>query len=201
MDGEVDLLTDGPIDEILRQEAVWVVVPDGIEQRVMHELMRGAGNVVPMRPRLRRRSTISRRRIGLVAASVALLGLTAAVGSVVLDTDEESQRMQLTASASAAGHADVTLRDTPSGVAIEADFQAIPPAPEGSYYEGWVTGERGAVAIGTFHLRDGQSDVTLWAGVELADYPRMTVTLQKEGGGPASSGNIVLSGDVPDKSR
>jgi hypothetical protein len=51
------------------------------------------------------------------------------------------------------------------------------------------------------NLREGSRQVVLWSGVELTDYPKLTVTLQSEGAGPASSGRVVLTGDIPDQAR
>ena len=36
----------------------------------------------------------------------------------------------------------------------------------------------------------------LWSGVDLERYPTLTVTLQQEGAGAESSGQVVLSGTV-----
>ncbi|MET7550858.1 anti-sigma factor [Streptomyces sp. NPDC005500] len=201
-DEEGDILASGFINDILREEAVWADLPADIEYKVMQELASGRENVVPMRRRPRRPGALSRRRLSLVAASVALLGLGSGIGVMVAGDEPDGRHVDLAATSLAGNsHADVAVRDTPSGVEIKMDFEDLPPAPAGTYYEGWVTGERGMVAIGTFHLREGASKVILWAGVELADYPKMTVTLQKEGGGPASSGRVVLSGHVPDDSQ
>jgi hypothetical protein len=52
------------------------------------------------------------------------------------------------------------------------------------------------VSIGTFHLRGGAAMVTLWSGVPLEDYPTLTVTLQREGAGTDSSGEVVLRGSL-----
>jgi hypothetical protein len=111
---------------------------------------------------------------------------------------DEVGNMRLTGTALApGGSADVAVRDTPSGVEITLDTTGLPPAPAGTYYEAWVVGPHGSVAIGTFHLRRGSKDVVLWSGVELADYPKITITAQREGEGPASSGRVLLAGEVP----
>ena len=77
------------------------------------------------------------------------------------------------------------------------DIRDLPPAPPGQYYQGWVRSEDGElVTIGTFHMRGGDATVTLWSGVELADYPIVTVTIQTEGAGQDSSGEVVLRGSL-----
>jgi hypothetical protein len=89
-------------------------------------------------------------------------------------------------------------------VAITLDVSGLAPAPKGSFYQAWVKGPRGAVAVGTFHVRDGESaeePIELWSGVDLADYPTITVTLEPEDGDPASSGTVVLKGKVPTRPR
>jgi hypothetical protein len=203
-DEEADLLTGGMIDEVLRQESVWVAVPDDLEERVLRELVgvRPAENVMPLRRKPRGLGRVlSPRRIVAIAASAALVALAAGVGGTLLGGDEgDGLTTELAATALARGsHADAVVRDTASGIEIKLDFSGLPPAPTGSYYEGWVVGPRGQVAIGTFHLRHGTNGVILWAGVELDNYPKISVTLQKEGEGPASSGKVLLRGNVPDE--
>lgn len=88
------------------------------------------------------------------------------------------------------------VEETGSGVEVWLDVSGLPPAAPGTYYQAWVKGDGGAVTIGTFHLREGDDPVILWSGVELDDYPTLTVTLQQEGAGAESSGQVVLTGDV-----
>ncbi|MFT6291042.1 MAG: hypothetical protein ACJAR2_001642 [Ilumatobacter sp.] len=91
----------------------------------------------------------------------------------------------------ATGQAAVT--STPNGTRILLSTSGLPPAPEGSYYEAWLrTGPEFGVSAGTFHLRSGgDAEIELWAGVEIADYPLFTITLQPEGLA-TSSGQVVL---------
>jgi hypothetical protein len=44
-------------------------------------------------------------------------------------------------------------------------------------------------------LRRG-GEVKLWAGVDIADFPVLTVTLEPDDGDPASSGQVVLRGEI-----
>ena len=84
------------------------------------------------------------------------------------------------------------------GFEIELDISGLPPAPAGSYYQGWLRNEDGdAVTIGTFHGREGTDDIILWSGVDIADYSALTVTIQQEGAGAESSGRVVLRGETP----
>jgi hypothetical protein len=89
------------------------------------------------------------------------------------------------------------VRGTSSGWAIRLEIEGLPPAPVGSFYQGWVWSEEGeGVSIGTFHLRGGNYPVTLWAGVELVDYPWIWVTLQDEGAGPGASSRVMMLGAI-----
>jgi hypothetical protein len=96
----------------------------------------------------------------------------------------------------AAGRANIVPRN--SGFEIKLDISGLPPAPAGSYYQGWLRNkDRDAVTIGTFHGREGTDDIILWSGVDIADYPTLTVTIQQEGAGAESSGRVVLRGQIP----
>jgi hypothetical protein len=145
----------------------------------------------------------TRRRTLVAVAAVALLVLGVLGGMVVRGDDERPHGDQEVALAGselqpdASGHAE--LRETGTGVEVWLTVDGLPPAEPGTYYQGWVKGERGSVTIGTFHMREGDDEpVILWSGVELDDYRTITVTLQQEGGGAESSGVVVLSGDVED---
>jgi hypothetical protein len=214
-DRDPDWLDQDDYGTILRQDAVWAPLPPDLEQRVMRELAdRPVGTVVPLpsqrdsvsspRPDRARWRRPGPRRLALVAAAAAVAGVVAggALGSTLGRPADPDATLRLAATPlGGAAAADVEVRDTPSGFELKLDLRGLPPAAPGTYYEGWVVGERGAVAIGTFHLREGAQDVVLWSGVDLAAYPRVTVTLQREGGGPASSGQVLLAGEVPETHR
>lgn len=89
------------------------------------------------------------------------------------------------------------LDATGAGWAIEVDLTDLPAAEPGFYYEGWVWNERGeGVSIGTFHLRGANKPVTLWAGVDVNDYPMIWISLQEEGAGNEVSDEIVMMGQL-----
>lgn len=84
------------------------------------------------------------------------------------------------------------ITETESGLRIELDATGLPRREGRQYYQAWLKGEAGLVPIGTFHTGD---HVVLWAGVSLADFPTLTVTLE-EVGDQESSGQKVLIGKV-----
>jgi hypothetical protein len=127
-----------------------------------------------------------------VAAAVAL-------GVVALNrrTDDGSATVLALAGtelapAGVSGTARIT--ETESGLRIELDATGLPRREGRQFYQAWLKGEAGLVPIGTFHTGD---NVVLWAGVSLADFPTLTVTLE-EVGEQESSGQKVLVGNVAD---
>jgi hypothetical protein len=134
-----------------------------------------------------------------VAAAVLLV---VAVGWVALrspDAEGELVALAPTDLAPLAARAEARVSDQPGGTRILLEVRGLPPAPAGSYYEAWLRqSPEVGVSAGTFHLRGGDDEVELWSGVATEDYPLITVTIQEEGGGAASSGRVVLSGRVAD---
>lgn len=91
------------------------------------------------------------------------------------------------------------LDPTGSGWAIQIELSDLPAAEPGTYYEGWVWSDEGqGVSIGTFHLRGANKPVTLWAGVDVKEYPSIWISLQDEGGGNEVSDRIVMRGRLDD---
>lgn len=88
-----------------------------------------------------------------------------------------------------------TLNAADSGWSIAVSLTDLPPAEQGTYYEGWVWSDDGkGVSIGTFHLRGGNNPVTLWAGVDVNEYPSIWISVQPEGAGNEVSDRIVMRG-------
>jgi hypothetical protein len=152
---------------------------------------------VPLGDRRRRRGT---GRLRILAAAAVLLVLVAAAGLVITLSGEDggdAREVAIAGTELAPGaSATAQVEELPSGIAIELDVRDLPPSPPGTYYQGWVRGEDAAVTVGTFHMRGGDDVVELWAGVDLADYPTLTVTIQQEGAGAESSGQVVLAGEI-----
>jgi hypothetical protein len=135
---------------------------------------------------------------GLVAVVALVLGTI----SVTQGSDDNVVTMSGTElQAEATGEA--AFGPTDAGWWIRLDVSGLPPAPEGSYYEGWVWSDDGeGVSIGTFHLRGDEMPIVLWSGVPLAEYPSIWVTLESEADGPEASEEVVMRGridlDVPE---
>lgn len=148
-----------------------------------------------------RRAGRTLRVLAVAAALVVIAGLVAVAVSLGGgdDAGDGDAREVALAGSELAPDASATalVQELGSGVAIELDLSGLPPAAPGTYYQAWLKNADGdLITIGTFHMRGGDEMVELWAGVDLADYPTLTVTLQQEGAGQESSGQVVLSGDL-----
>ncbi|HET8738159.1 MAG TPA: anti-sigma factor [Acidimicrobiia bacterium] len=176
------------IRELLGREAMWVDPPPEVADRLLEAI--GASHPEPERRGV--------RLTGLAAAMAAVfvsLAVIALAVSQVADSDEPDvvamAGTQL--QPDAAGEAEIEATD--AGWFIKLDLENLPAADEGTYYEGWVWSDDGdGVSIGTFHLRGGDHSVTLWSGVDPADYPAIWVTLEDEDGDPSASDRVVLRG-------
>ena len=195
----------GWVARALAAPAVWADVPAGSEDSIVAAIATAresgaaddavATGSVPARGRRSSRgSTLV--RLAAVAAAVIVI----AVGVVLITGDDAGEEVarsiegtELAPTASATAVVD----ELAAGVAIRLDVDGLEGAPPGSFYQGWVRSDDGdLVSVGTFHLRGGGAMVTLWSGVSLDDYPTLTVTLQREGAGTDSSGEVVLRGSL-----
>jgi anti-sigma-K factor RskA len=188
----------------LRQQELWVDPPADLEDRTLAALRaeldtRPTPRVDELAVARERRSRRQRWAAILVAGAAAVvLGVVATVA--ITGNNQPAPTVAILAGTelapNAAGRANIT--PTASGFEIKLDISGLPSAPAGSYYQGWLRNEAGnAVTIGTFHGREGTDDIILWSGVDIVDYPTLTVTVQQEGAGPESSGRVVLRGQIP----
>jgi hypothetical protein len=192
--------------ELLAQPALWVEPNPDLQQRVVAAVTAAAttsnpnvgvvdhGGTQGIALGRRRRPRWIRNTILAVAAAV-LLGV--GVGVAALSSGHPRRPMEYAASLSGTPLApgaggSVTLTKTGSGWRIHLTATGLPRLDNGRYYQGWLKNAAGIlVPIGTFNQA---TDVTLWAGVPPNDYPTITITRQQAGGGPASSGQKVLTG-------
>lgn len=187
---------DGPdsrldsLRAVLAEGMTWAVPPQSVLDELIDSI--GSERTEPDRPVSRRsfrlwpRLAFGTMTLAVVALVwVALSGGTAAVVTLA-GTDLEP-----------AANGVAQLSQTGAGWSIEIDVADLPPADTGYYYEAWVWNDTGdGVSIGTFHLRGGPEPVQLWAGVDVADYPWIWITLQKEGAGAAVSDQVVMRGRI-----
>jgi len=179
------------IRDLLADPVTWSEPPAGVAERVAMGI--GVGPV---------RESVSHRRRWLVpvivsAAAVLLsvLGFSGVFQQEPVPPDAVAMMSGTGLMPGAEGTA--TIRDTSSGWSIRLDVEGLPPAATGTYYQGWAWNADGeGVSIGTFHLRNGAYPVTLWAGVDLVEYPWIWVTLQDEGAGTDVSDQVMMRGRI-----
>ncbi len=202
LEGEDGALSDGEhrqlghLRALLGDGVVWEAPPEVLEDEVVRQIVEvAAPNVASLSGHRRRpRRSLASRSIAFAAGVAAALAVVVAVG-LFRGGDGYSVEIAGTELAQLATGI-VTIENTPSGVSIELDVEGLPPAPEGFYYQAWMKGESGAVTVGTFHARADGSDIVLWSGVSIANYPTLTVTIQEEGAGAESSGQLVMTADL-----
>ena len=189
---------------LLESTAAWAEPSADLEDRVVTAIAQEAA-ARPASPHVRRAPLLRPRwRWRLSRPAFAFGGLAAAAAvaviAIVLATSNSSsppQQLAMVVSGTplapdARGSA--TLTKTASGWRIELAATGLPRLAGGRYYEAWLKSRTGVlVPVGTFN--DARK-VTLWAGVPPPEYPSFTVTRQRAGASPASSGERVLTGAI-----
>lgn len=178
------------IRELLARATLWEETPPGLAEKVSQGI--GTRPVEPVARSPRR---------WLVPVLVGAVALLFGVLALMLPSDEPDPPDAVATMSGTdlvpESEGTAAIRNMGSGWSIRLNLVGLPPAAEGTFYQGWAWNDAGeGVSIGTFHLRGGHYPVTLWAGVDLADYPYIWVTLQEEGGGTDVSDQIVMRGRI-----
>lgn len=157
----------------------------------------------PAEPDPRDRTVVpfrSRRRPVLLVAAAVVAGAVVGAGAVavVQSTGEDGDSVTTVAlaplpDADASGVADVVVRGDGSRV-LELELDA--PALEGSYYEVWLIDRAvdGMFPLGV--VAPGTQTVELPAGLDLAEFPLLDVSVEPLDGDPTHSGVSVARGDL-----
>jgi hypothetical protein len=183
---------DAKLAELLGDEAMWAEPSPELEARVVGAIEDDAGVADLDAARRRRGARVSTVAPWLVAGAAA----AAAVALAVLPFGGPSRDFTATLAGTAlspGARGEAELENTQSGVEIRLDVSGLPRARRGFFYQAWVKGPRGLVTIGTFHTG---GKITLWSGVDVAQYSTLTVTLEPEDGDATSSGRKVLAGPI-----
>ncbi len=133
---------------------------------------------------------------GVAALFIVISGFAAVFAAIQGDSVEPDTVIAM-AGTNLAPEANGTagLISTPNGWAINLEVTGLEPAPEDTFYQGWVSNGTDSVAVGTFHMRGAESaPIELWSGVDLREFTTLNITLQDVGAGPASSGRLVMTG-------
>lgn len=197
---EPDEAADVPLlADLLADPSTWAEPRPGLEDVVVEAV--SAADAI--QPRGWRETASARGRgvsrvSGIVLAAAAAIAIVAIVSAIVVSRGDSSPEFTADLAATelipgARATADITPND--GGFRIVLDASGLPSLAEGEFYQGWLKDAEGTlVPIGTFSSSDDQ--VTLWSGVSPADFPLMTVTIEKTDNDQTSSGRVVLAGPV-----
>jgi Anti-sigma-K factor rskA, C-terminal len=181
---------------LLADPSTWASPSPDLEDAVVAAVAEAGPAVAPVAAR--RRPTPSRRALVALAAAAAVLIIVAAGvvvssrgGGTGADFTTDLAATELVPGASGAAH----ITRTDAGFRVDLDVSGLEPLPAGQFYEAWLKDADGTlVPIGTFSSSDDQ--VTLWSGVSPADFPLLTVTIESTDNDQASSGRVVLAGEL-----
>jgi anti-sigma-K factor RskA len=183
------------LPELLEQATPPVEVPPWLRERTFAAVERAAAH------QRRRR----RLRLALTAAAACLVLVVAFAGGYTLSqVGPFADRGRVIAFALAApdggaARATAKVRQVGDGLAITMEVSGLAPNPPGSVYECWYVGpgdsvERpNRVSAGTFTVGgDGRASLRMHSAADLQRYPAMGVTLERDRGNPARTGDKVL---------
>lgn len=179
------------IRSLLGRAETWAEPPAGLLEDILEATDREPARVMPA-PRRRPRYLPG---LGIAAVlAIVLVGLILFLDQGPAEQDDMVVALAGTELAPGA-RGEARIDETPAGWYIRLQVDGLPPAPEGSYYEGWLWREGEGVSIGTFHLRSSEP-IALWSGVSPDEYPVVRITLQDVGGGPAASERVMMAGTI-----
>ena len=183
------------LPELLEQAAPPTEVPPWLRERTFAAVERAAAQ------QRRRR----RLRLALTAAAACLVLVVAFVGGYTLSrVGPFADRGRVIAFALAApdggaARATAKVRQVGDGLAITMEVSGLAPNPPGSVYECWYVGPGDSLArpnrvsAGTFTVgADGRASLRMHSAADLQRYPAMGVTLERDRGNPARTGDKVL---------
>jgi hypothetical protein len=200
LDDTLDDAARAELDELrhlLASASTWDDPPPDLAAGIVADIQAEASTVRPTTEG-RRRTWMRRPVVTFAAAAAAVVAVAAGAVLVTRDGDDGESFALAATEVITAASGSATVESTGSGLAISLTIDGLPPAEPGTFYQAWMRGDIGSVPIGTFHAREGDGPIELWSGVDVADYPLMTVTIQEEGAGPESSGIVVLRGEIPE---
>lgn len=183
------------LPELLEQAAPPVEVPPWLRERTFAAVERAAAQ------QRRRR----RLRLALTAAAACLVLVVAFAGGYTMSQvgpfADRGRVIEFALAAPDGGAARATakVRQVGDGLAITMEVSGLAPNPPGSVYECWYVGPGDSLArpnrvsAGTFTVgADGRASLRMHSAADLQRYPAMGVTLERDRGNPARTGDKVL---------
>lgn len=157
----------------------------------------GDASVTPIAPAARRRAASPRRRgAWSVAAVAAAVAIALGVFGVVHGRTSTDFEARLSATGLAPGaSATVDITHNRAGFRVVLDAHGLPPLRPGEFYQAWLKNSTNMlVPIGSFSSSDAR--VTLWSGVDPAEYSGISVTIEAADNNQGSSHRAVLAGTL-----
>lgn len=185
---------------LLGDATTWAEPSAGLEDRIVHAIVNDEpweATVTPISSQRRRTRRRTRVIIPTSAAAVAA-AVAIVVGSVVASSGGTAPAFTAAlaptgVAPSAHGTAEVVRNK--GGFRVTLDSTGLERLPDGSFYEAWLKDAAGTmVPIGTFSSSDQY--ITLWSGVSPATFNTLTVTIEPSDNDQASSGRVVLRGEI-----
>lgn len=178
---------------------LWADAPDWLEGSIVDTITAEAtdsapAGLAPITSLADRRA--NRARFGWVAAAAAVVLVAAGVTVFLAQASSSTGIAFAMSGTEAAPGASATgeLFDTPAGLKILLDVDGLEGAPPDSFYEAWISDGTRRVSAGSFHLRNGDTQIELWAGVVDPSFTTFAVTLEPLDGVADSSGDVRLRG-------
>ena len=180
----------------LDEPAVWQEPSGHLRSDVLAALAREAtASTVPSEPGAAPRS---KARRGLRGWQSGLLVVAAAAATAIAvvrpwqgdDSPDWTQRLVAGPAGVGLPAALVSGWNEDAGTHLQIDVSGLPLAPDGAFYEIWMTAPDGRhVSAGTF--RSG-GVIDAWSGVRRGEFPRIWITLEPNDGDAALNGPAVL---------
>ena len=185
--------------ELLDDPSVWAEPREGLEDAVVAAVATAEAGAPAtrearaVRARRSRAARWPRLLLGVAAAALVVVAAGAIVARPAPGPDFEGELAATDLAPGARASVDVTRNDGGFRVILDAD--GLEPLGAGEHYQAWLKDEAGdLVAIGTFSSSDER--ITLWSGESPERFPVLSVTIEAADGDPASSGRVVLAGEL-----
>jgi len=188
--------------ELLGDQSVWAEPSEDLEDAVVAAVS-AAERTPATSVGGRTRTSASQRSTGhrwprlllAAAAAVVVIGFVAATLALRGTANPDFEGELAATDLAPAAHASVDVSQNEGGFRITLDADGLDPLEPGEYYQAWLKNEAGdLVAVGTFSSSD--EEITLWSGASPERYPFVSVTIEADDGDPASSGRVVLAGEL-----
>lgn len=185
-----------PVGSLVSEVPPAAEPPDGLERAALHR----AGVLTPRRSRA---TTMLVPALGAATIVLGILGINwrSEADRIRDDFGPAGHTLQLVnLSGSPEPPAETTVelvRYGASAYKVVIDGP-VPPAPEGYYYEMWMSSPTGRISCGTFAVGDDETVHNFPIGVDPADYASLEISLEPDDGNEEMNGTVQWQGELVD---